>query len=128
MPDSSQSNHQDNLAASAARGIRATAWGIVASTCLAVVKVVGGVLGNSYALVADGVESMLDIMSSMVVWGSLRIASQPATERYPYGYGKAEPLAALAVATALLGAAVGIAIQSIGEIRTPHHMPAPFTL
>ena len=88
----------------------------------------GGILGNSYALVADGVESMLDIMSSMVVWGSLRIASQPATERYPYGYGKAEPLAALAVATALLGAAVGIAIQSIGEIRTPHHMPAPFTL
>jgi cation diffusion facilitator family transporter len=130
MPDTSQSNHnqQDILAASAARGIRATAWGIVASTCLAVVKVVGGIVGNSYALVADGVESMLDIMSSMVVWGSLRIASQPATERYPYGYGKAEPLAALAVATALLGAAVGISIQSIAEIRTPHHMPAPFTL
>ncbi|MEZ5326916.1 MAG: cation transporter [Verrucomicrobiales bacterium] len=79
MPDTSQSNHnqQDILAASAARGIRATAWGIVASTCLAVVKVVGGIVRNSYALVADGVESMVDIMSSMVVWGSLRIASQP---------------------------------------------------
>jgi cation diffusion facilitator family transporter len=71
---------------------------------------------------------MLDIMSSMVVWGSLRIASRPATDDFPYGYGKAEPLAALAVATALLGAAVGIAIQSIIEIRTPHHLPAPFTL
>lgn len=119
---------QDSLAASAAQGVRATVWGIVASAFLAVVKIVAGIIGNSYALIADGVESMLDIMSSMVVWGSLRIAAQPATERFPYGYGKAEPLAALAVATALLGAAVGITIQSIREILTPHHMPAPFTL
>lgn len=118
----------DVLAAAASRGVRATAWGIVASSCLAVVKILAGILGNSYALVADGVESILDIMSSMMVWGSLRIASQPATERYPYGYGKAEPLAALAVATILLGAAVGIALKSIIEIRTPHHMPEPFTL
>ena len=116
------------LESAAARGIRATIWGIVASTVLAVVKVVAGILGNSYALIADGVESMLDIMSSIVVWGSLRIAAQPANERYHYGYGKAEPLAALAVATALLGAAAGIAIQSLREIQTPHHMPAPFTL
>lgn len=110
------------------RGMRATIRGIVASTVLAVVKVVSGIVGNSYALIADGVESMLDIMSSIVVWGSLRLAAQPANERYHYGYGKAEPLAALAVATALFGAAVGIAIQSIREIQAPHHMPAPFTL
>ena len=116
------------LHAAASEGVRATVWGIVASSCLAVIKVIAGVLGNSYALIADGIESMLDIVSSMVVWGSLRIAAQPATERYPYGFGKAEPLAALAIATALLGAAVGIAIQSIAEIRTPHHTPAPFTL
>ncbi len=109
-------------------GMRATAWGIVASTVLAAVKVIAGITGHSYALVADGIESMLDIMSSMVVWGSLRVASLPATEDHPYGFGKAEPLAALAVATALLGASVGIAIQSISEIRTPHHLPAPFTL
>lgn len=130
MPPSSSRPHDPEaaLAGAAARGIRATVLGIVASTVLAAVKVISGILGNSYALIADGVESGLDIMSSMVVWGSLRIASQPATERYPYGYGKAEPLAALAVATALLGAAVGIAIQSIREIQTPHHMPAPFTL
>jgi len=108
--------------------MRATVLGIVASTVLAVVKVVSGILGNSYALIADGIESMLDIMSSLVVWGSLKVAAQPANERYPYGYGKAEALAALAVATALLGAAIGITIQSIREIRTPHHTPEPFTL
>lgn len=116
------------LASAASRGIRATAWGIVTSMVLAAVKVIAGILGNSYALIADGIESMLDIMSSMVVWGSLRIAAQPANEQYPFGYGKAEPLAALVVATALLGAAVGITIQSIREIQTPHHIPAPFTL
>lgn len=118
---------EERLRLAAGRGMHATAWGIVASTVLAAVKVVAGIVGHSYALVADGIESMLDIMSSMVVWGSLRVASHPATEDYPYGFGKAEPLAALAVATALMGAAVGIAIQSIIEIRTPHHLPAPFT-
>ncbi|MEC5128015.1 cation diffusion facilitator family transporter [Verrucomicrobiales bacterium BCK34] len=127
-PISESDDPDGRLRQATARGMRATVWGIVASTVLAVVKVAAGVLGHSYALVADGVESMLDIMSSMVVWGSLRIASQPATEDYPYGFGKAEPLAALVVATALLGASVGIAIQSLVEIRTPHHLPSPFTL
>jgi cation diffusion facilitator family transporter len=127
-PLSRKADPEAALAEAASRGIHATVWGIVASTMLAAVKVIAGILGNSYALIADGIESVLDIMSSMVVWGSLRIAAQPANERYPYGYGKAEPLAALAVATALLGAAAGIAIQSIREIRTPHHIPAPWTL
>lgn len=121
-------SQQEALAAAAAKGVKATVRGIVASAFLAVVKILSGIIGNSYALIADGIESVLDIMSSMVVWGSLRIASQPATERYPFGYGKAEPLAAMVVATVLLGAGAGIAIQSVREIRTPHHMPEPFTL
>lgn len=115
-------------AVAAARGERATVLGIVASTVLAAVKVFAGVLGHSYALIADGIESMLDIISSMVVLGGLRLAAQPADEQYPWGYGKAEPLAALAVASALLAAAAGIAFQSVREILTPHHAPAPFTL
>jgi cation diffusion facilitator family transporter len=127
-PSSPQNDPEEVLAEAAAHGIRATIWGIVASTVLASVKVTAGILGNSYALIADGVESGLDIMSSMVVMGSLRVAAQPATDNYPYGYGKAEPLAALAVSTALLLAAGGIAFQSIREIQTPHHLPEPFTL
>lgn len=128
MDETSISAQQKALNAAAAKGAKATVWGIIASAVLAVVKILSGVIGNSYALIADGIESVLDIMSSMVVWGSLRIASQPASERYPFGYGKAEPLAAMVVATVLLGAGAGIAIQSIIEIRTPQHMPEPFTL
>ncbi len=121
-------NALEKIAETAARGTRATAWGIVASSVLAAVKIIGGILGNSYALIADGIESMLDIMSSLVVLGSLRFSTQPADEQHPYGYGKVESLAALVVATALLAAAVGITIQSIREINTPHHTPAAFTL
>jgi len=118
----------EKISESVARGSRATIWGILASSILAAVKITGGILGNSYALIADGVESMLDIMSSLVVLGSLRISAQPLNEQYPYGYGRVEPLSALVVATALLVAAIGIAIQSIREILTPHHTPAAFTL
>ncbi len=118
----------EKLSEAAAHGTRATLWGIVASSVLAAVKIIGGILGNSYALIADGIESMLDIMSSLVVLGSLRFSTQPADEQHPYGYGKVEPLAALVVATALFAAAVAITIQSIREINTPHHTPAAFTL
>lgn len=123
-----ESDQELLLRQTADKGMRAITWGIVVSAILGTVKLVSGIVGHSYALIADGIESMLDIVSSMVVWGGLRIASQPATDDHPYGFGKAEPLAALAVAVALLGAAIGISIQSIHEIMNPHLAPAPFTL
>jgi len=115
-------------AASAAKGVRATVAAILASSLLAAIKIVAGVIGNSYALVADGIESILDIVNSFVVWGGLRIAASPPSRRYPYGYGKAEPLAGLVGAVMVVAAASGIAIQSVREIVTPHHAPATFTL
>ena len=108
--------------------MRATVLGILASVALAAIKVIGGLLGHSYALIADGFESMLDILSALVVLGSLRIAARPPTERFPYGFGKAEPLAAVAVSAVLLIVAAVLAVQSVREILTPHHMPEPFTL
>lgn len=79
-------------------------------------------------LIADGVEAMPDIISSLVVWASVRISDQPPNERYSFGYGKVAPLFELAVGTALLAAAIGIAVQSVHEIFTPHHTPAAFAL
>lgn len=112
----------------ATQGIRSTIVGIGVNLALAIIKAVAGILGNSYALVADAVESTLDVVSSLIVWAGLRISVRPPDANHPYGHGKAEPLAAVAVALALFGAAVGIAIQSVREIRTPHHAPAAFTL
>lgn len=111
-----------------ARGARATAFGLVISTGLASLKIGAGVLGSSYALIADGVESVVDLFSSVMVWGGLRFSVAPRTEEYPYGRGKAESLAALLVATMLLFAAAGIAIGAVAGIRNPHEPPAPFTL
>jgi cation diffusion facilitator family transporter len=98
------------------------------SALLAGVKLIAGLVGNSYALVADAVESTADVLASIVVWGGLAIAAQPADDDHPYGHGKAEPLAASAVALMLIGAAVGIAIEAIQGIRTPHGPPALWTL
>lgn len=111
-----------------ARGMRVSVIGLVANAFLVLVKLVAGLLGNSFALVADAVESTADIFSSFVVWGGLRIAARPADENHPYGHGKAEALAGLFVALMLYAAGIGIAVQAIREIIQPHHGPATFTI
>jgi cation diffusion facilitator family transporter len=109
-------------------GIRTVRFGILANTGLALVKGIAGVLGNSYALIADAVESFADMFSSLVVWGGLRISARPADEDYPFGYGKAEAVATAVVGLVLIAAAIVLAYHAVGEIVTPHHAPAPFTL
>ena len=110
------------------RAQRLAQLGLVANVVLAMAKLVAGLLGNSYALVADAIESSTDMLGSAVVWSGLRIARRDPDEAYPFGYGRAEALAAATVAVMMLGAAVGIAIEAVREIRTPHHAPAPWTL
>lgn len=112
----------------AREGMRTTVIGILFNLLLATIKGTAGVLGHSYALIADAIESALDVTSSVVVWMGLRVSIRPPDDNHPYGHGKAEPLAGLAVSLALFGAAAGIAIESVREIRLPHHAPAPFTL
>lgn len=101
---------------------------MVVNAVLAAVKILTGVFGNSYALIADGIESLNDLFSSAIVWFSLRISSKPPTERYPYGRGKAEQLGALFSAVSLLGAGTLIVIQSTRNIFHRHEAPAWFTL
>jgi cation diffusion facilitator family transporter len=95
---------------------------------LAAIKIVGGVLGGSHALVCDGIESLTDIFSSTVVWGGLKIGERPPDDNHPFGHGRAESLAALIVSLTLMGVAIGIAAQSVREIMLPHEAPAPWTL
>jgi cation diffusion facilitator family transporter len=109
-------------------GARVALAGMIVNVLLAAAKVTAGVLGNSYVLIADGIESVLDIGGSAIIWGGLKFASRPPDATHPYGHGKAEPLAAGIVAAGVLLAALGLAIQSVREIFLPHHAPAPFTL
>jgi cation diffusion facilitator family transporter len=117
-----------HAAQQAMRGARAAMMAMGVSAVLGTVKVIAGVAGHSYALVADGVESLLDIVSSLAVWGSLKISTTDPNRRFPYGYGKIEPLAGLAIAAGLIIVAMVLAVQSIHEITTPHDVPAPYTL
>ena len=110
------------------RGIRSVQGSVLLNATLAMTKLVAGVVGNTYALVADAVESTADIFASLIVWRGLHVASRAADEDYPFGYGKAESLAAAVVALILLGSSVGIAVVAVREIRTPHLTPAPWTL
>lgn len=101
---------------------------MLVNAMLALVKLVAGIAGNTYALVADAVESTADIFASLVVWGALRVATRDPDEEYPFGYGKAESVAAAVVAIMLVAAALGIGFEAIREIRTPQKTPAPWTL
>lgn len=110
------------------RSLRATFLGIIVNLVLAGGKMTAGVLGKSHALVADAVESLADIFSSLIVWRGVVVASVPADDDHPYGHGKAEPIASAIVATMLLFAAAGIAIKSVQEILSPQETPAAYTL
>ncbi len=109
-------------------GARFALFGLFANVFLAAVKILAGVVGHAYVLIADGIESALDAGGSIVIWGGLTFAARPPDRTHPYGHGKAEPIAAIIVAAGVLVAAIGLAIQSIREIFLPHHAPAPWTL
>jgi cation diffusion facilitator family transporter len=112
----------------AVAGARLVLRGVWLNLALAAAKFAGGILGHTYALIADGIESLLDVCSSILVWAGFRVAARPPDADHPYGHGKAEPLAALAVALVIFVAAGWIAIHSVREILTPHQAPHWATL
>ena len=120
--------NQSNSQRKVKKGIKSTLVGIFTNLTLAFVKGITGAVGNSYALIADAIESLSDVITSIIVYSGLRIAVKPPDEDHPYGHGKAEPITAAVVSIALMIAAVVIIIQSIHEIVTPHKAPAAFTL
>src|SRR5688500_16801229 len=109
-------------------GMRSVLAGVFVNGVLALVKGFAGFFGHSYALIADAIESTFDVFTSILVWLGLRYAARPPDEKHPYGHGKAEPLVACVVSFVLIGAAILIGVESVREIRTPHHAPAAFTL
>jgi cation diffusion facilitator family transporter len=117
-----------NSERSVEQGTKSTGLGIRVNLGLGLAKCCAGLLGNSFALVADGVESITDVLSGLVVYFGLKIAAKPPDADHPYGHGKAEPIAAFVVSLALMAAAVGIIYKGIREITAPHAAPAPYTL
>ncbi len=108
--------------------IRTVIFSMVSSVFLAIIKFISGIFGNSYALIADGIESIVDVFSSLLVLIGIHYSQLPADENHPYGHGKAEPLITFLVVVFLVISAATISWQAIENIQTPHALPKPFTL
>jgi cation diffusion facilitator family transporter len=119
--------HAENRARAEA-GAKLVLRGIALNLALAAGQFAGGILGHTHALIADGVESLLDALSSLLVWAGFQVAAQPPDADHPYGHGKAEPLATLAVTVFTFTAAGWVAWRSIDQILTPHPVPSAWTL
>ncbi len=124
----------DSVVLRAREGRRLVLVGVFLNIVLAVAKITGGVLGRSHALIADGIESSLDIFSSGLMWGAMKYAERPPDEDHPYGHGKMESLAALVGAGFLILAGLSVGLHSVREIvllqteSTAANVPAAFTL
>lgn len=110
------------------KAIRTAYFSIASNTMLAVIKGISGILGNSYALIADALESTTDIFSSLLLLFGLRYAKKPADKNHPYGHGKIEPLLTFMVVAFLVTTATVIAYESIRNIQMPHKAPKLWTL
>lgn len=108
--------------------IKATYFSIIGNASLAIIKGLAGFFGNSYALIADAIESTTDIFSSFLVLFGLKYANRPADKNHPYGHGRAEPLVTFLVVGFLITSATIIAYESIKNIQTPHELPKTWTL
>jgi cation diffusion facilitator family transporter len=110
------------------KAISTTYLSIAGNTFVAIIKWITGLLGNSYGLIADAIESTCDIFSSFLVLFGLKYSAKPADKNHPYGHGKMEPVLTFVVTGFLITSATIIVFQSIQNIRTPHELPAKFTL
>ncbi|WP_339920942.1 cation diffusion facilitator family transporter [uncultured Flavobacterium sp.] len=108
--------------------VKATYFSIIGNACLALIKGMAGFFGNSYALIADAIESTTDIFASFLVLFGIKYSNRPADKNHPYGHGRAEPLITFIVVGFLITSATIIAYESISNIQTPHELPQSWTL
>jgi len=108
--------------------IKATYISIVSNTLLAIIKFIAGIFGNSYALIADAIESTTDIFSSIFLLFGIKYANKPPDKNHPYGHGRIEPLITFMVVGFLIISATVIAYESIQHILTPQETPKSWTL
>jgi len=120
--------HQAGIMDRARKGASLVVRGMVLNVVLGLIKVGGGVLGNAYALVADGIESFSDIAISVLIWAGFKWAARPPDANHPYGHGKAEAVAGLFTSVVVLGASAGVGWHAVNEIRDPRRLPQWWTL
>lgn len=94
-------------------GMKVSKVTIVWNVILSIAKIIAGIIGKSNAMLADGVHTLSDIISTIVVMLGIRMAKKPADEDHPYGHEKIEPVMAKILAILLLAVAFGIGYNGI---------------
>ena len=98
------------------KSFQAVNLGLAANIFLAILKTTIGILGQSPALMADGVNSTSDVVYYLVVAVFIRYAQKPADSEHPYGHNQFETIAALTVGAFVITTAIGIFWDSINAI------------
>lgn len=120
---------EPNSISSLYREVTRAAWlGLVVNLVLGIVKLVAGVVGHSFALIADAVNSIGDVVSTVVVLFALRVAQLPADDEHPYGHTRAEGIAATNVALIVILSALLVGREAIQRFNMEHEIPPPWTL
>jgi len=104
-----------------------TLVGLVANIALAIFKLLAGIFGFSYAMVADGIHSLSDCFATGAVYAGLRIGERPADESHPYGHANAETIAAFLVALIILATGVFVGVSAV-QLLTHKHFETPATI
>jgi cation diffusion facilitator family transporter len=109
---------------------RVTYWGVLVNVLLSAAKLIGGIIGQSQALIADGLHSLSDLASDAMVLVAAHHAGEEADEEHPYGHARFETIATVALATLLGAVGIGIAYDAIARLITDQvvAIPALFTL
>jgi len=99
-------------------GIKVTIIGILANITLSVIKFIGGIIGNSTAMVADAVHSLSDLFTDTIVLVTHKISQIPKDEDHPYGHGRAESIGTTAIGIIIIFAGIGLAYEGWNIIQS----------
>ncbi len=107
---------------------RALWWVLGLTAGFAVAEVVGGLVADSLALLADAAHMVSDVASLALALGALWLASRPASTRMSFGYRRAEILAALLNGVGLVAVAIWIWVEAAGRLSSPADVAGGTTL
>lgn len=102
-----------------------TLVGMVVNIFLSIAQLIGGIFTHSQALIADGIHTLSDLASDIVVLVAAKMASKDADDNHPYGHGRFETIATIILGLTLAGVALGIAINALGRIMNPERLMQP---
>lgn len=120
--------HQARRALSYKEATQAALLGLVVNLLLGIVKLVAGLIGQSFALLSDAVNSLGDVFTSVVVLFALRVAQRPPDVEHPYGHTRAEGIAASNIAVLMILSALGIGWEALQRLNVQHDLPPLWTL